>query len=138
MAPRRHLIRTRLTAAVLLTQREPIRAKSPGEGRRIKMSITQLLQHDNEGNVFVTVSISDLRDFANDIVERIAALNLQDATGTVEADSNELMTADEVCQYLGVTKPTLHRWDKLDYLKKVHVGRCIRYRRADVMSFSAK
>ena len=101
------------------------------------MSLTQLLQHDNDGNVLVAVSISDLRDFANDIVERIAALNPHPLT--VEANGgDDLMTVDEVCLYLGVTKPTLHRWNKQGYLTNVHVGRKVRYRREDVMSFSVK
>lgn len=102
------------------------------------MSITQLLQHDNDGNVFVTVSITDLRDFANDIVERIANLYKPNDSGTVETGGDELMTVDEVCQYLGVTKPTLHRWNQSGYLTNIHVGRKVRYRRADIMSFAVK
>lgn len=109
-----------------------------GEPAFYQMSITQLLQNDNNNNVFVTVSISDLREFANDIVERIAALDNPARLNPVETMSNELMTIDEVCRYLGVTKPTLHRWNKMGYLTNMHVGRKVRYRREDVESFAVK
>ena len=48
------------------------------------------------------------------------------------------MTREEVCKYLGVTAATLHNWSKRGYLESIHVGRLVRYRRADVEALASK
>ena len=83
----------------------------------------------------VTLSLADLREFVTELVEN----GTTTAPAPVEVErSRELMTRDEVCEYLGVTKPTLHRWNKLGYLKCVKVGSKVRYRREDIEAFAVK
>ena len=45
---------------------------------------------------------------------------------------DELLTIEEVCELLKVSKMTLYRWDKLGILKKIEVGGKRRYRKSDV------
>lgn len=87
-------------------------------------------------NVCVTLSLADLRDFVTELLEQRTTAEALEPTDVERP--GELMTRDEVCEYLGVTKPTLHRWNKLGYLTNVHVGRKVRYRREDVEAFAVK
>ena len=93
------------------------------------------LLRDERANVNVVVSLADLRELVNELVENGNAT----APAPVEVErSRELMTRDEVCEYLGVTKPTLHRWNKLGYLTCIKVGSKVRYRREDIEAFAVK
>ena len=93
------------------------------------------LLRDERANVNVILSLDDLREFVNELVENGTAT----APAPVEVErSRELMTRDEVCEYLGVTKPTLHRWNKQGYLTCIKVGSKVRYRREDIEAFAVK
>lgn len=97
-------------------------------------TIANLLR-DERANVSVTLSLADLREFVTELVENGTAT----APAPVEVvRSMDLMTRDEVCEYLGVTKPTLHRWNKLGYLTCIKVGSKVRYRREDIEAFAVK
>ena len=45
---------------------------------------------------------------------------------------DRLLTIAQVVSLLGVTKPTLWRWDKENYLKKIMVGGKPRYKESEV------
>ena len=81
-------------------------------------------------NAILQISAGDLCEFANQLINsatEVARLQIQ------RADiSKELLTIDEVCEMLKVSKMTLHRWDKNGVLKKIEVGGHRRYRRSDV------
>ena len=81
-------------------------------------------------NATLQISAGDLCEFANQLINsatEVARLQIQ------RADiSKELLTIDEVCEMLKVSKMTLHRWDKNGVLKKIEVGGHRRYRRSDV------
>ena len=81
-------------------------------------------------NAILQISAGDLCEFANQLINsatEVARLQIQ------RADiSKELLTIDEVCEMLKVSKMTLHRWDKNGVLKKVEVGGHRRYRRSDI------
>lgn len=81
-------------------------------------------------NAILQISAGDLCEFANQLINsatEVARLQIQ------RADiSKELLTIDEVCEMLKVSKMTLHRWDKNGVLKKIDVGGHRRYRRSDV------
>lgn len=127
----RHL--TWLTPTPPLARREPERA-TRGSPQSIMATIANLLR-DERANVNVILSLDDLREFVNELLENGTAT----APAPVEVErSRELMTRDEVCEYLGVTKPTLHRWNKLGYLTCVKVGSKVRYRREDIEAFAVK
>ena len=81
------------------------------------------------------MSLADLREFVTELLENGTAT----APAPVEVGrARDLMTRDEVCEYLGVTKPTLHRWNKLGYLTCIKVGNKVRYRREDIEAFAVK
>lgn len=44
----------------------------------------------------------------------------------------KLLTIKQVAELLGVTEPTLWRWNKEGILKKVKVGNKVRYRESDI------
>ena len=81
-------------------------------------------------NAILQITAGDLCEFANKLINsatEVACLQIQ------RADiSKELLTIDEVCEMLKVSKMTLHRWDKNGVLKKIEVGGHRRYRRSDV------
>jgi excisionase family DNA binding protein len=80
-------------------------------------------------NAILQITAGDLCEFANKLINsatEVARLQIQ------RADiSKELLTIDEVCEMLKVSKMTLHRWDKNGVLKKIEVGGHRRYRRSD-------
>ena len=81
-------------------------------------------------NAILQISAGDLCEIANQLINsatEVARLQIH------RADiSKELLTIDEVCEMLKVSKMTLHRWDKNGVLKKIEVGGHRRYRRSDV------
>lgn len=81
-------------------------------------------------NAILQITAGDLCEFANKLINsatEVARLQIQ------RADiSKELLTIDEVCEMLKVSKMTLHRWNKNGVLKKIEVGGHRRYRRSDV------
>ena len=85
---------------------------------------------DNNANVSVTIGLDDLRvvatEFANYLLD-----GMRENVPPIDGEE-ELLTIADVCQLLGVTKPTLWRWDKMGYLCKVMVGNRIHYRKEDV------
>lgn len=85
-------------------------------------------------NLSVTVTIGDLRELFAEWAGNISVT----PANTAKNENSDLVTIDWVCDYLQVSKPTLHRWNKLGYLTNVHVGRMVRYRREDVVRFAAK
>lgn len=86
-----------------------------------------------KANISVTISLDDLREFLTELVEN----SIAEAQAHAEVEHpNDLMTRDEVCEYLGVTKPTLHRWNKQGYLTCIKVGSKVRYNRKDIEAFN--
>lgn len=81
--------------------------------------------------VIYQVDRDDLRELITQVVQD-AVRDLQGNEDKNADDGNDLMTREEVCKYLGVTAATLHNWSKRGYLESIHVGRLVRYRRADV------
>ena len=82
--------------------------------------------------VIYQVNRDDLKELITQVVQD-AVKGMQEAEAKpVEGKGADLMTREEVCEYLGVTTATLHNWNKRGYLESIHVGRLVRYRRADV------
>ena len=50
-----------------------------------------------------------------------------------ETREESYLSAQETADKLGVDASTLWRWDKSGYLKKIKIGRKIRYRESDVL-----
>lgn len=83
------------------------------------------------GNTLLLVSASDLKDFA---------LYLLEYTRKQVADNEteKLLSREEVCDQLAVTKPTLWRWAKRGYLVPVKVGNRPLYRQSDILKLTTK
>lgn len=86
----------------------------------------------SDANVSVTIGLQDLRAVAAEFAELVAVQVRESMADPAAVAAEDLLTVDEVCAMLKVTKQTLWRWDKINYLPKVHVGNKVRYRRTDV------
>lgn len=75
------------------------------------MAIKDLLT-SGAANVSITVSADDLRVFFAEVAQQV--INQEKAAEAQHYDVT--MTQKEVCDYLGVSKATLWRWEKIGYL----------------------
>lgn len=92
----------------------------------------------NHQNVIYQVNRDDLKELITQVVQdAVKGLQGYDVK-TADDGGNDLVTREEVCKYLGVTAATLHNWSKRGYLESIHVGRLVRYRRADVEALARK
>ena len=99
------------------------------------------MTNSNQGlqpNVFYTIAEADIPKFVEGIVKEYLSKTQEAEDKTADDGGNDLMTREEVREYLGVTAATLHNWNKRGYLESIHVGRLVRYRRADVEALARK
>lgn len=86
----------------------------------------------NHQNVIYQVNRDDLKELITQVVQdAVKGLQGYDVK-TADDGGSDLLTREQVCEYLNVTAATLHNWNKRGYLESIHVGRLVRYRRADV------
>lgn len=81
-------------------------------------------------NVSITITPADLEEFALSIIDKVK----QAQDHEQQPESFNFMSADEVAGVLNVTKNTLWRWSKTNYLKPVRCGRRLHYRRSEVLA----
>lgn len=82
--------------------------------------------------VQLVVTAADLKEFALALAKE---LNPQQKPQDEQCD--RLLTAAEVAATLGVSKITLHRWEKDGYLKPVRIGGgLVRYKEKDVQQIA--
>ena len=92
------------------------------------MMISELLT--SGANVNITISANDLREFLTEISKQVAEKEkaAQDAK-----NADETMTQKEVCKFLNVSKSTLWRWERDNYLLPAgRMGRSPQYLKSDV------
>ena len=84
---------------------------------------------NSDDNVCFTISAKELRMFLQEIVRQEI-----DKDKEVEAQRfDNPMTQKEVCDYLGVSKSTLWRWEKIGYLvPSARIGSRPMYRISDI------
>ena len=84
---------------------------------------------NSDDNVCFTISAKELRMFLQEIVRQEIDKNKE-----YEAQHSDVpMTQTEVCDYLGVSKSTLWRWEKIGYLiPSTRMGSRPMYRKSDV------
>lgn len=87
------------------------------------MNIEQLLK---SGNVTLAISAADLKEFGLALIAEAAASKEQ------ARNEDVMMSADEVCEALGISPNSLWRWGKTGYLRGSKVGRKVFYRKSDV------
>ena len=76
------------------------------------MAIQDLL--NNGANVSITVSADDLRKFFAEVAQQV--INQEKAAQAAKNDV-EMLNQAQVCSYLGVSKATVWRWEKIGYLR---------------------
>lgn len=81
------------------------------------------------GNVTLAVSLADLKEFVETIVESTKQELQQQIT---DANTETYPSPDEVAKILGVDRSTLWRWHKKGYLCHNEVGGKRKYRMSEV------
>ena len=76
------------------------------------MAIQDLL--NNGANVSITESAEDLRVFFAEVAQQV--INQEKAAQAAKNDV-EMLNQAQVCSYLGVSKATVWRWEKIGYLR---------------------
>jgi hypothetical protein len=83
-------------------------------------------------NITISVTLSDLFEFGEELVKKSRhQLEQKLSDESVE----KYLSPDKTAEFLEVTKPTLWRWDKNDYLKPISIGGKKRYRYSDLKKF---
>ena len=65
-------------------------------------------------NVNITISANDLRTFLAEVAQEV--MNKEKAAEAAKNDV-EMLNQAQVCSYLGVSKATVWRWEKIGYLR---------------------
>ena len=65
-------------------------------------------------NVNITISANDLRTFLAEVAQEV--VNTEKAAEAARNDV-EMLNQAQVCSYLGVSKATVWRWEKIGYLR---------------------
>ena len=78
----------------------------------------------------LTIKGNDLLNFADTLIKETTA----EVEERIKAQENgkKLLTRKEVCAMLGVTLPTLWRWEKKNILVPLKIGNKVCYRLSDV------
>ena len=92
------------------------------------MAISEILS--SGANVSITVSAEDLRVFFAEVAQQV--INQEKAAQAAKNDV-EMLNQAQVCSYLGVSKATVWRWEKIGYLRpSTRMGSRPMYNKTDV------
>ena len=81
-------------------------------------------------NVSITVSADDLRTFFAEVAQQV--INQEKAAQAAKNDV-EMLNQAQVCSYLGVSKATVWRWEKIGYLRPAtRMGSRPMYNKTDI------
>lgn len=86
-------------------------------------------------NVSFTVSANDLLELVNIIISK----TMDEIQQTSDKEkSEEYLTATEVSSILEVSKPTLWRWEKREYLTPIKIGGKRKYLKSEISNLIKK
>lgn len=92
------------------------------------MIISELLT--SGANVSITISANDLRTFLTEVAQEV--MNKEKAAEAAR-NADETMTQKEVCKFLNISKSTLWRWERDNYLLPTgRMGRSPQYLKSDI------
>lgn len=80
-------------------------------------------------NIQVSIKLSDLLE-ANRLLIEETKRQLEESL--LEARTETYISAEKVCEILGVTKTTLWRWRRIGYLNSYNIGSKCRYKMSDI------
>ena len=91
---------------------------------KIKLMKSNLLEALSDGrNAIIMTTTSDVKDLAREVARVvIAELKPFINEGANQISNKDYLTANEVCEIVGVSKPTLWRWANNGYLTPIMVG----------------
>lgn len=94
------------------------------------MNIQEILKAADDANITLSVSPSDLKEFAMAIVEDLTPkLVIKSEKENITTD---LLSQEEVKEQLNVVDSTLWRWHNDNYLCHVKIGRKNFYKKSDI------
>ena len=79
---------------------------------------------DNRNAIIMTTT-SDIKDLAREVARTVLAELkpfIDEDSDSNQIPNKDFLTANEVCEIIGVSKPTLWRWEKAGYLVPILVG----------------
>ena len=92
------------------------------------MAISEILS--SGANVSITVTADDLRVFFAEVAQQV--INQEKAAQAAKIDV-EMLNQAQVCSYLGVSKATVWRWEKIGYLRPAtRMGSRPMYNKTDI------
>ena len=86
------------------------------------MNINEII--NTNPNIQLVVTAADLKEFALELLAE------REKSST---KSEKYLTIAETVEKYGISKPTLYRWSRLDYLPKVKLGGKSFYRESDII-----
>ncbi len=89
------------------------------------MDLTKII-NSGATNITFSVSSKDLKTFAVDFAEELAA------TTKTPQKKEKFLTTREVCELLSISRITLWQWDKKGITRPNRVGNLKRYRASDI------
>lgn len=91
------------------------------------IDIAELAKHCPD--VTISIKIGDLIEANKQLVEDLR-ISLEKQIR--DEHEERYLSSDDVCDMLNVSKPTLWRWEKIDYLIPIRVGGKVRYKLSEV------
>ena len=83
----------------------------------------------------IMIDAEDLLEFVNEVYAAAeVAASTKQKEKVKDAQEEETISRVETAKILGVTSTTLWRWDQVGYLKSIHVGAKVFYRKSDVLA----
>lgn len=89
----------------------------------------KFLKKGLDSNVQIVCTLGDLRQLFADWRDEQKA---KEQRKLQQEKKEDYLTVNEVCKILGVTKPTLWRWSKMNYLVPTKVGKKNFYKASDI------
>jgi transcriptional regulator of acetoin/glycerol metabolism len=90
------------------------------------MILKDLMQ---QGNITISVSLNDLKEFAQDLIKTTKQELEQQIT---DANTETYPSPEQVAKILDVDRTTLWRWHRKGYLCHTEIGGKRRYRMSDI------
>lgn len=91
--------------------------------------MNNILSKKMDSNVQIVCTLGDLRQLFADWHDEQTA---KEQSELQRKKKEDYLTVNEVCEILGVTKPTLWRWSKMNYLVPTKVGKKNFYKASDI------
>lgn len=104
-------------------------------------SILMQVMQDRQADAMFLVRASDLRTFANALIQETGNSIAEKTFSAVKAAMGgkmEYYTREETSGILRVSYPTLHRWEKEKCLNPIRIGRKVLYLRNEVDAIKAQ